>query len=164
MGAAVSALAGGPADPGQYNTDTRRLVARARRETDSSTTTTETAVLRIDGIPLKSGRHYRLSTSVLNVNSSVTTDVITARLRATTDGSTAGTSSTQSVQSTQLAARSTLIAVDMTPAADQTVSLLLTVGRTSGSGNVLIEGNAVYPICIWVDDKGLDTGNVGISL
>lgn len=164
----MSALAGGPADPGQYNTDTRKLVGRGRRETDSSTTTTETGVLRIDGLALKSGRHYRVSTTPMQINSSVLNDVVTVRFRYTTDGSTATTSSTQLGQITAdhniSAGKGAPLQGEVTPGSDQTVSLLLTVGRTSGSGNALIEGNAIYPICIWVDDHGPDSGNVGIPM
>jgi len=164
----MGALGGEISDPGQYGTDTKKLVARARRESDSSTTTTETGVLQIEGLVLKAGRHYRVSTGPLQANSSVLNDVITARIRYTTDGSTATTSSTQLAQMTAdhniSAGKGWPILSEITPAADQIVSLLLTVGRTSGSGNALLEGNAVYPICVWVDDAGLDTGNVGISL
>lgn len=159
----MTAYAGQIANPQTHNDDVRKLIARARRESDSSTTTTEIGVLRIDGIAVKSGRHYRISAST-NVNSSVSTDVITVRLRATTDGTTATTSSTQLEQATQVAARSCPIMAELTPGADQTVSLLLTVGRTSGTGNVKIEGNAIYPICVWVDDMGPDTGDVGVEL
>lgn len=168
MGAAVSALAGAVADPGQYNTDIKRLIARHRRESNSSTTTTEIAVMVVDGIACKSGRHYRISTSPLHLSSSVNTDAITARIRYTTDGSTATTASTQLGQMTvdrdQAASESAPIILELNPASDQTVSLVLTVGRTIGTGNVSIEGNSIYPVCLWVDDMGPDVGDTGIDL
>jgi hypothetical protein len=164
----MSALAGQIANPDTYNVDTRKLIARARRETDSTAGTTEAGVLRIDGIAVKSGRHYRISTSPLQVNSTVLNDVVTVRIRIATDGTTATTSSTQLDQMTAdhniTAGKGWPIITEHTPGADQTCSVLLTVARTSGTGNVKIEGNAVYPICVWVDDMGPDTGDVGIEL
>lgn len=168
MGAGVSALAGAIADPGQYNIDIKKLVARARRETTSTTTTTEIAVMRLDSVPVKAGRHYRICTSPLHLLSTVNTDAITARIRYTTDGSTPTTSSTQMGQLTvtrsQAVSDSASMILEHTPASDQELSLLLTVGRTIGTGNVSMEGGATFPIILWVDDMGPDTGNVGINL
>jgi hypothetical protein len=164
----VSALSGQIADPQIYNDDTRKLVARARRETDGTTTTTEIGVLRIDGMALKSGRHYVVLTSDIVISSSVNNDVITGRFRYTTDGTTATTSSTQLAQLNGIfnfaAGAGMVITTEINPASDQTVSLLLSVGRTAGTGNVKFLGNAVYPICIWVYDMGVDTGDVGVDL
>lgn len=161
-------LGGGIVDPGQYRDDTRKLVARARRETNSTTTTTETDVLRIDGLKVFAGRYYLISTTQLQVQSTVLNDVVTARVRHTTDGSTATTTSAQIGQMTAdhniAAGKGASLLTELTPAIDQTVSLVLTVGRTAGTGAVSLEGNPVYPLCLWVFDMGPDTGNVGISL
>jgi hypothetical protein len=164
----MGALAGEQADPAQYGIDTRKLVARGRRESNSTATATTAEVLRLDGVPLKAGRHYRVSTSVLLVTSTVLNDVITCRLTHTTDGTTAVAGSTQLAQMTAdhnvSAGKGSPIITELNPASDQTLSLLLTVGRTAGTGNVSIEGNAIYPICVWVDDMGPDTGDIGIEL
>jgi hypothetical protein len=165
----VSALAGQIADPGDYNREIKKLIARAGpRVSSSSTTTTEIGVLRVDGIALKAGRHYRVTTSTLLIASSVSTDVVTVRFRSTTDGSTATTSSTQLDLNSAIynftAGPGMTMAVDINPVSDIVLSLLLTVARTAGTGNVSLVGGVTFPIGFWVDDMGPDTGSIGISL
>src|SRR5688572_4356855 len=70
------------------------LIARGRRESNSTSTTTEVGVLRIDDIPLTGGRSYLVQTSSLVLHSSVANDVVRAGIRYTTDGSPPSTSST----------------------------------------------------------------------
>lgn len=164
----MTAYAGQIASPADYITDTRKLIGRGSRTTSSSTTTTETSVLRIDGVSLKANRHYRITSSVLFTSSSVNNDVVTVRLRSTTDGTTATTSSTQIGQNNAIwnfaAGPGETVCADVNPGSDVTMSLLLTVGRTAGTGNVSILGASTFPISVWIDDMGPDTGNIGIAL
>lgn len=165
------ALAGEIADPGQYNTDVKKLIARARRTTSSSTTTTETGVLQLDGVPVKAGRAYLVFTSPLALDSSAANDESRALIRHTTDGSTAGTSSTvlpgSRVDYRQVDAsvpEHRQIMTTYFPSADETLSLLLTASRIAGAGNIsiLADGTDVIDLCVM--DIGSDPGNTGISL
>lgn len=165
----TDALAGAIADPGAYRTAVRKLVGRASRTTTSTTTTTtEIGVLRLDGVKVKAGRGYKIGGSTYVLASSVNGDGITARLRVTTDGSTATTSSTsfadlavQTITSTGSGAG--VLQRYYYPSADEILSILLTVVRTAGTGNVSI--NAVNSnIDLEVEEIGPDTGNVGVAL
>lgn len=163
----MTAYAGQIANPADYNTDTKKIIARGRRETNSSTTTTETSVLRVDGVVFKAGRMYRVHTSGLALTSSVTTDQVSAKIRIATDGTTATTSSTQIGLNQDVVNGSGAVqplATEHTPAADQTGSVLLTVARVSGSGNASIAAGATFPVCLWIEDLGVDVGNTGVLL
>lgn len=164
----MPAYAGQIADPAQYDNDTRKLVARAARITDTSTTTTgELAVLRADGIPLKAGRFYWITTSTLLLVSSANGDGIRARLRASTTG-TATTSDTEIAQAlvqtlTGQGSASGICACPYYPASDTTLSIVLTVVRVQGTGNVKISVvNSLIDFQVF--DCGVDVGNIGVTL
>lgn len=165
----MSALAGAIADPGQYNTDIRKLVARGRRITFSSTTTTEVEVLRLDGVQVKAGRLYWITTGPVGVDTSVNNDGARLQLRMATASATATTSSTVLDLAQQLmpnAAHSEHFSVGaMYPAAsDDVLSVLLTVGRSTGSGSVGTIGDPTYPVDLMVWDCGVDPGDTGVVL
>lgn len=165
----MGALAGQIADPATYNDDVRKRVARGKRTTDSAVSTnTETMVLRLDGLYLKAGRSYQFMTSSLLTQSTVANDVIAVRLRYET-ADTATTSSgvvayTQNRRTLNGTPENTHLSVDYTPVADETGSLLLTVARTGGTGDCIIAGAAAYPICVYVNDMGVDVGDTGVDL
>lgn len=166
----MSALAGQVANPQTYNDDTRKLVARASRVTNSSTTTTEIDVLRLDGLALKAGRVYNFRTGSLQPVSSVANDYIAVKLRY----SSTGTASTAGASTVLMAAQARITGaggnetvhadVMYAPAADETGSLVLTIARVSGTGNASISGGATLPIDLCVYDCGPDPGNTGVSL
>lgn len=166
----MTAYAGQIASPSDYNDDTRKLVAYGERTSASSTTTTEVGVVRIDGIDVKAGRAYRIGTTSLALSSSVSGDTVRAIIRHTTDGSTATTSSsgmtqTQQVMDSTTQSNNADISFLYRPAADQELSLLLTVARVTGTGNASIfaDGGASR-LQLVVEDDGPDTGNIGISV
>lgn len=151
----------------------QRRVARARRETNASATSaaTELPILRLDDIPLLGGQSYNIWCPPLNPGNSVGGDTVIFRLRYTEDGS------TPTIASTQLAAERWISAgtgstteikmgpkVDYNPAADVTFSILLTVARAGGTGTMTVQGSAVGPICINIDNMGDDPGNTGVPL
>lgn len=145
------------------------ILARGKRTTNSTTTTTEVGVLRLDDVPIQAGRTYLIYTSTLLADSSVANDGVEGLLRYTTDGSTPTTSSTilaQTVDVQTNAAQSTDVAViaSYTPAADETLSVLLTVARTTGTGNVGLLGAATTPIELFIEDKGLDVTDTGVDV
>ncbi len=165
----MSAFSGEIANPGTYNDDIRKSVARGRRETFSSTTTTEVAVMGLYGIAVKAGRSYRCSTSPLECDSSVATDTVRIYFRYATAGDTPTTSSTvlawnQIRLSDSGVTEGITLDTRYNPAADGILSLLLTVNRAAGSGNVGLGGSSEFPIEMFVDDMGPDPGNTGIAL
>jgi hypothetical protein len=165
----MPAFAGQVASPSDYNIDTKKTVARAKRTTPSSTTTTSVGVLRLDGVPLKSGRLYRVKTSPLHLDSTVNNDVIQAYFAYTTDGSTATTASTVLAIGQQLQANATYqipVSFDNSyvPGSDLSMSLLLVAFRAAGTGNVSIYGDVTLPIEIYIDDCGVDPGNTGVNI
>lgn len=154
-----------------HEADHPHLVARARRLTSSSGTTSEVGVLRLDDIPIKAGRAYRIYTSQLTPDTDTANDVVTVRIRHTTNGATPTTSSTilpcsnANVRLPDIAnGESVVISTIYAPAVDETLSLLLCVARTAGSGTVLIFANGGYGIEIFVEDVGEDPGDTGVDI
>lgn len=144
------------------------VLARARRETSSTTTTTEVGVLRLDDVLVYLGRSYRVSWAALG-DSSVANDVIQANARYTTDGSTPTTSSTIMQLTTDLQVNaSTSVSLNgevvYTPTADETLSVLLSAQRTAGTGSVGLIGSATFPIQLVVEDVGPDVTDTGVDV
>lgn len=165
----MTALAGAIADPGEYQRDTKRRVARTKRETSSSTTTTEVGVLQLEGVKVLGGHSYTIATSSLLPVSSVANDYVGMKIRYTSDGSTATTSSTQlhGVQTRITGAsgnETSILVVTYNPTADEVLSILLSVSRVSGTGNAALTGAATTPIELWIDHDGIDPGNTGLAL
>jgi hypothetical protein len=144
------------------------MIKRANRTTSSSTTTTEVGVLRLDGIPIKNGRVYKLCTAGLILNSTVAGDLIEIRIRGNTAGQ-ATTGSTQfgsladSSQSASASQKVQSVQAIWVGVADVTLSVLLSIARVTGTGTVGIPVTApTYNIDMWVEDLGpdpTDTGN-----
>lgn len=149
-------------------------VGRARRDTNSSTTTSTTrvAVLRLPPVAVKQGRSYRIKSSTLTVDGPTASDALIADLVYTTDGSTPSTSSTQLPGSEAHIQQpnatpfiSGIIDTTYVPAADQSLSLLLCIRHEAGTGAMAINATGVGTICqITVTDEGVDPGNTGVAL
>ena len=147
----------------------RGIIARGNRVTNSTGTTTEVGVLRLDDIPMYAGRTYRIWTSPLWLDTSVANDVVAVNLRYTTDGSTPSTSSTimtaaEAVLPNASFPNSVGISIDYSPSTDTLFSVLLTVTRASGTGTVLITGSATNPIDVVIEDIGLDPTDTGTDI
>ena len=145
------------------------LKAIGIRTSNSSTTTTEVGVLRIDDIPILSGHRYKIETNSITLHSTVANDVVRATLRYTTDGSTPTTSSTQLCDAQLSAVNTTFPATSIAsgsyvPGSNQTLSVLLTVSRQTGSGNAQLLGSSTFPIEIYINDLGPDSGDVGVDI
>lgn len=165
----MPALAGAVGDPGQYNKDVKGRVTRGFRTTSSSTTTTEVEILRLDSVPVLGGHTYTIQSSTLQPVSSVANDYIAPRLRYTTDDSTPTSASAlliaaQSRITGASGNESSMVSVTYNPAADGVISVLLTIARISGTGNVSISASTTNPIELWVSHDGEDPGNTGVSL
>jgi hypothetical protein len=145
------------------------IIARGNRTTNSTTTTTEVGVLRLDDIPMYADRTYKIWTSALTLDTSVAADVAAANLRYTTDGSTPTTSSTiltaaQAPLANATSGNSVTIIIDYSPATDTLFSVLLTVTRVSGTGNISIAGAATAPIDMVIEDIGQDPTDTGVDI
>lgn len=145
------------------------IIARARRTSSTgNVTNTETGVLRLDSIPVVAGRAYRISTSNINIDGSVDNDVAELKLRINTAG-TATTSSTQigglrnTIDSAAQSNKHTLDAFYY-PGSNQTISLLLSLVRVTGTGNVIIFGSSVEIMDFTVTDLGVAPADTGVIL
>ena len=153
----------------------RGLVAWAERTTASTPSgASETGVLRLSA-SLALGRQYKIWASPLHMDSSATNDEIFARIRynpggtATTASSTLPGAVVHTRQTDANVSDSKSISVTYTPGSTQTISLLLTVGKTAGSGNVSI-GNtdagigSAQSTQLVVEDIGPAIAQTGVSL
>lgn len=153
----------------ELNTITEKIIARGRRTTTSTGTTTIVGVLRLDDVPVLAGYTYRVYTSNLRLTGG-TNDGVEVTLRYSTDGSTPTTASTAmataGVQITNTAVyEDAMLSVSYTPSTDQVLSVLLCVARVSGSaGNAAIGGATTFPIELFIENGGLDVGNTGTSI
>lgn len=155
------------------NTATRKRIGRARRITNStsSTSTTALSVLRLDDIPIKALKNYEIKWAC-HVSFATPGDIGVVQLHYTTDGSTPTSSSSvlpgsNSENHTQTSSQydGLTMVTDYTPAADQTLSLLMTYRHLSGTGAMVLQGNGVqYLTAIYVDDMGDDPGDTGVDL
>lgn len=144
------------------------MIGRGARTTSSSTTTTETAVLRVDSIPVTSGRAYVVATSPLWLASSVANDIITGRIRFDTSGN-ATTSSTilgeAGAAQPSGASAGVPIVLPFIATGTGNVSFLLSVGRVAGSGNCSIAASAGHPtIDLTIVEAGIDPTDTGVDL
>ncbi len=171
----MSVNAGSKARASRYNTDILpgTVIARGRRSTNSSasTSTTLVPVLRLDDIPITAGRLYRISTAPLGMDSTVAADTIRAAITYTTDASTPTISSTilpgglvQTGQASAANGEYPVINTTYAPAGDETLSLLLSVARQAGAGSVLLLGDTINIIEVLVEDIGVDPGDTGTDL
>lgn len=149
-----------------------KIVRRARRVTNSTGTTTEIGVERLDDIPILAGRCYEISTTTLIIDGTSDGGQIAAHIRYTTDGSTPTTASpiipggnTQFRQAANAVTESAApICTTYTPVADETLSLLLTVRNFAGGGTVAMAADSINIIEMRVKDLGPDPGDTGVDI
>lgn len=159
------------------NSKLRKRIARAKRITNStvSTSTTYIPVLRLDNVPLQAGRNYSVTWKG-HFQVATATDVLSAGLFHATDGTVATTSKSflpgstgnvdfAVVQQTPVVT----VVVDYSPPVDQYLSLLLAFAHLSGgsggtSNSFMVANNAGFTTEIYVDDMGDDPGDTGTDL
>lgn len=146
------------------------IIARGKRSSTTTLASAAQGVLRIDGVPIVGGRMYRIYTATWTVLSTVANDRATVGLTYTTDGSAAGTGSSllrrwnsPSISSTS-DGLSGYIAVAYTPTVDETLSVLLYHQRLAGSGDINMVGTPGFEVELYVEDCGIDTGDVGVDI
>jgi hypothetical protein len=147
------------------------IIARGRRTTSTTTTTTSLGVLRLDDIPITSGRAYSVHTSGLALDGGTTAAVALAIIRYTTDGSTPTTSSnqfpggwTRDVTTNTTDGPIHATGAIYVPSSDETLSLLLCIQSGNGAVAVQMLGDATFPIDMWVVDHGTDPGDTGVDI
>lgn len=154
-------------------TQQQRIVRRYRRITSSGAaiTTTETPYIRLDNIPIINTGIYRISTSNLNLISTVVNDIAAVRCRVATG--VLGTLAT--IASTQIGDIKLAFDVASAPVnqplqcfyvstADTYLSVLLSIVRLNGTGNIQLQASATAIAECTVEYAGVDPGNVGTSL
>lgn len=165
----MSAFSGEIANPGTYNDDIRKLVAYGERTSSTTSTTTEAAVLRLDGVKLKAGHRYKIWSTPL-WGDTVSANLVGAQVRySTTDTADASSTVLPGSRSDLRQADSSFpetftIQTTYAPgASDQELSLALCCIAVTGAAAIL-EGSSTKVIALVVEDMGSDTGNVGIAL
>lgn len=140
------------------------IIARANRSSNSSTTTSEIGVLRLDSIPIVNGCLYIIESAPMYILST-TGDIVNIRFRGNTAGA-ATTSSTQIGQGFQTITNSIqptsgILRVRYLAATTGNLSVLLSVGRASGSGNTQVFGESDF----WVRVGSIiDPGDTGTDI
>lgn len=146
-----------------------RILAYGERTTDKVFSGTEVGVLRLDGIQIAVGQRYVVCTSVLGLAMSTSGDTGQAFLRYRTDGTVAGTSDTI-LQQADVNANSPFVPRNSATFAEPlagvngSLSVLLSLGRSGGAGNVTMLGAATRPIRLYVVQAGPDPTNTGIVI
>lgn len=154
-------------------TGQQAFIARARRITASgNVTTTETGVLRVDNVLVKAGSIIQVQTGPLNLDTDVAETVATARLRvaySATTGTTATTSSglIGTYRANQENASQSNVGTFngfYIVAADGYISVLLSILRQAGTGNIVAFADASNPIDLVVQFGGADPGDTGVVI
>ena len=168
----MSVAAGDTPSADALNDPQGSCVARGQRDSSSTTTTTtEQPVMRIDAIAMVSGRRYEYHLSPVIGNSTVAADLISIRLRYSTTGVATITSTV--LVDMEMASKSAGgsqqtqgFTVGYSPTGNETVSVLLTVVRSGGTGTVGIPVSAApaYSIRLEMLDAGVDPGDTGVDL
>lgn len=146
------------------------MIARGNRTTSKTFSGTEVGVIRLDSVAVLANRAYLIMTSSLDVQVATAGDTGLVRIRFTTDGSSATTSSTLmfeadvNANSTFVPANSAVMNVVYIPGSDLNLSVLLCLNRSGGAGNVTMNGSATKPIEIYVIDMGPAPADTGVDI
>lgn len=166
--------AGSPITAEALNRATQRIVARGQRVSNSTGTTGNQPVMRIDDVPLWGGFTYRIEVNPVGLDVSGAADTPRINVYYTTDGSTPTSSSTQ-LGLSQTDAADAAVAESVgywnlyTPVSDVVFSALLTVSKAvvSGGGNVTMiggSGSTGAPIEFVIYNDGEDVGDTATEL
>jgi hypothetical protein len=141
------------------------IVAYGSRPTASSNSTgADVAVLRVNAA-VENGRMYRVHTGTIHPNSSVSTDNIRTTLRFTTSGNATASSGILPgglafVQFGGIGYLST----SYKATGNVTLSVVLCVGRATGSGNCNLYADGDRLTELYIEDLGLSVSDTGVDL
>lgn len=143
---------------------------RARRTNVSSGSTgSEVGVLRLDSIPVL-GLHCYLIKAFFHPDTTVSTDTIRVQMRYRDDGGSAGTGNSLLPDATSFfkLGDAGYLEATYTAVIDQTLSVLLCVARTAGTGSATLYADSGSggnrSTLIHVVALGVDPGNTGIPV
>lgn len=146
------------------------ILAYGERTTDKVSTGAEVGVLRLDGVRILAGYRYTICTSVLGLAMATSGDTGQALLRIRTDGTAAGTGDTL-LQQADVNANSPFVprnsatfAEPYLAATDGTLSVLLSLGRSGGLGNITMLGAATRPIRLFIVQNGVGPSDTGVVI
>jgi hypothetical protein len=149
------------------------VLKRARRTTSTgSVTTTETPFLRLDNIPVASGRIYQINTTNINLDTSIDNDIGDVKCRVAFSSTTGTLATIASTQLTHMrntidsAAQSNVLPMNafyIAPS-DGYISLLLSLVRVTGTGNLIIFASSTEILDFVVQYAGIDPGDTGVVL
>lgn len=145
------------------------VLARGRRITSTGNiTTTETGVLRLDNIPVVAGVAYAIIVSEINMDTSVANDIASSKFRVSTSGA-ATTASTQIAQIRNTiddAGQSNILSGSFIypSSSSGTLSILMSLVRVQGTGNITIFASAVDILDMTVICLGTDPGDSGVVI
>jgi hypothetical protein len=138
------------------------LLARGRRSSSSPTTSGTIGVLRVDNIPVVTGCVYEITTNNIYIYGSNANNTGTVQFKYSTSG-TATTSSTNIDNGLQLNVNTVqpytgVISCVLAPGVTGTMSILMCLTFTSGTGTVNTFGDSAFSVkVVSVSDPG-DTG------
>lgn len=139
-----------------------RIIAYGSTSTNKSGITSKVGILRLDDIPVKAGLHYRITTNI-RPYSTVGSDSYRIEFHYTTDGSTPSTSSPQlGAGAEQQSHHSMHHWTVYKPSSDQSLSILLTLHRATGTGQFNSNGENLIEII--VECLGTGVNNTGVAV
>jgi hypothetical protein len=152
--------------------DAGKVLAWGRRITDSTASVgAVVGVLRLDDVPVSSGRAYRIVATGVHLDSNVTNDALAVQIRFTTDGTVPTIASTILPGSTVYGRLITLNSAETKvseahyePATNQTLSVLLCVQRLAGTGNALLHASANDALDLKIIDVGGAVTDTGVDV
>lgn len=140
-----------------------RIIKRGNRTTDPGGITTETGILRVDGIAYPAN-HLFLIQAVIRPYSSVSSDSYAARIRVNTAGN-ATTGSTQIGHAEQRSHYNAWPWAIYQNAGAQTLSVLLSINRAAGTGTFNANGDSgTGGINLMIWDLGIDSTDTGVDV
>jgi len=155
-------------------TGSQSFIKRGRRNTSTgNVTTTETGILRIDNVPVRAGSIYQISTGELNLDTDVVGTIGTAKARAfyqaTTGGVCTVANGTQfglfrAYQDDATQSNVGNLSCVYIATADGYISVLLTIVRQGGTGNVVAFASSGEPLDLFIQYGGSDPGDTGVVL
>lgn len=148
---------------------TGKIIARGERTTASSSTsgTTETGVIRVDGITLTAGFAYMVTTGPMRYDMTVTTDRIKANLRWSSSGSATNASTLlaqwESVPAADLNSGGPVFGFIYPSSTFTNASVRLSIVRASGTGTFQAMADTGPGIQLMVIAYGEDPGDSGVD-
>lgn len=146
-----------------------QILSYHKRTTATVCLGTELGVMRLSTVALLGGYRYKIMSSSL-VLIPVQGDTAKVAIRYSTSG-TAGLTDTvlgtaeATVYSSFRAANTPTIAFTYAPGSNQTVSFLMSLNRSGGTGGAIsLVGSSTQPVEMWVECAGPDTGDTGVDL